>query len=194
MVKTFLRILQGTLFYPREFFSNLKEKGIKLPILFFSTVLLLYSIIGFILDYNSKQLIGLEQIGFALSIPIFFIVLILIILFGIIILYVKTFILWILILIFKVKLNFNDVLRLRAYTSSPLVFAWIPLLGLPLALVWGTVIEIIGLSKYAKISMAKSTIIILIPLAILFLLLLVVLFFAFAFVLASPAGFLISDL
>ena len=187
----FLSKLQGSLFYPGRFFSDLKEKDIKPSLLFFTFIFLIYTILAVIIEYSKVNSI-LRNFSPGLIIPVLFIVLIFAAILGVIILYLKTLFLYIFIWIFRVDMKFNDVLKLRAYTSSPLIFAWIPFIGIWMAGIWGIVIEIIGLSNYAKISIARSALVILVPIIILLVIILLFVLFAFSLLLSSPAGFLIK--
>ena len=188
----FLSKLQGSLFYPGEFFSNLKERETRPSLLFFTFVFLIYSLLAIIVEYNKVNSI-LRDFSPGLVIPVLFIILIFASILGIVILYLKALFLYIFIWVFRVDMKFNDVLKLRAYTSAPLIFAWIPIIGVLLAGIWGIVIEIIGLSKYAKINMTRAALIVLIPIIILLVILLLIVLFAVSLLLSSPAGFLIKD-
>ena len=190
----FLNRLQGSLFYPGKFFSNIKEKSPYQSVIFFVIVMLIFTFISFIFDGINGEFSGLPVMSsFSLAV-LFVMILVIMMILGVIVLYLKTLLLYVFILLFKIELSFDKTLILRSYTSSPLVFAWIPIIGIPLSFIWSIVIEIIGLSIYAKISVLKSAMVILLPLLIVILIIFLIFLFALSIILNSPAGFLIKDL
>src|SRR3989344_7074354 len=79
---SFLSKLQGSLFYPGKFFSNLKETDIKPSLTFFIFVFLIYAVFAVIVEYNSVGSI-LNDVNPGLLIPIIIFALILAVLIGV---------------------------------------------------------------------------------------------------------------
>jgi hypothetical protein len=60
--------------------------------------------------------------------------------------------------------GFETTVRVYAYSTGPALFQWFPICGGPIGLVWGIVLQIVGLSKAHGISGGRAAAAVLLPL------------------------------
>lgn len=167
---------------PSKFFEHLKEKGVGEAFVYLLILGLFTTILGALIAKATagpitrlvsamfKAPIEQEQLGLPLFIGLMFAGYIFMLIFsfagaGILHLYLK---------IFGGKANYTQTYQLVIYGMTPrLVFGWIPIIG-GFAGIYDFVLMIIGTHKIHKITMNKTILIYVIPVAIILMLLLLI--------------------
>jgi hypothetical protein len=180
---------------PKKFFAGLKkEKGVGMAFKYFAILSLINVLFGFIILLIFQSVLPVSSFGKAYSMGIgmfMFFMMIFLYVVGLGISFVAAGILHVWIIIFGGKSSYEKTYQLYVYQNVPsFLFGWLPYVGYG-AYIYSLILLIIGTPQVHKqISLKKSILMYLIPLAV--FLLFVLFFFGIVFLLIS--GFSTSAL
>jgi len=192
--------IKSVLLQPSKFFEDTKkEKGLKIALDYYATLLAFSIVMGIIMDYTLNpaisawlySLVGLTYTPQILSFwdvflfPLIGYFMVLVISFA----WVGLLQAWI--LLFGGKEDFSKTYQLNAYSSTPsLVLGWIPFVGF-FASLYGIFLLIVGTQKLHGVEKNKSILMYVVPLALVALLFigLIIIFLAAIYSIgALPSG------
>jgi len=172
---SFLETLRRSLFEPGRFFSGMPKGGNLGSAIGYAIVVGWTGMIGGLfwnLILEGAQAALLRQLGAPspgqMSVGFKALFEVAVVLAGPLIILVALFI-WggilhlCLLLVGGARESFETTLRVYAYSAGPALFQWIPLCGGLIGLVWGIVLQIVGLSKAHGISGGRAAAAVLLP-------------------------------
>jgi hypothetical protein len=181
-VQSFVGAARTLATQPAGFFRSIARRGDFINPLVFSLICLLISaflgsIISIPLSLVSSTQNGASGVAGALigGIVGLFMGLILMAILTPIFLFIWAGILHLLVMLLVKPSNagFEATFRSAAYASMPALVSWIPIIGWLIAIVWSTVLSILGIRELHSTTTGRAALVVLIPLAIFFLIMFV---------------------
>lgn len=165
-VQSFISTVRSTVTSPVSFFSRMSRQGDFInPLVFALICAEVYVILGGILGILGA-LVGLGEIGVAFGSLVLSIFLVPIA--GAIGLFIWAGVLHLLtILIVKPQdTGFETTFRAWSYSLTPVLLAWIPIIGPIISGIWSTVLAVLGLREGHSTTTGKAAAVVLIPVAV----------------------------
>lgn len=187
-VQSFIGAVRSIVTDPVGFFSGMARRGDYVnPLIFALICAEIYIIIGGLLGLLGA-LVGLGEIGVAFGSLFLGIVLAPIV--GAIVLFVWAGVLHLLtVLIIKPRATgFETTFRVWSYSLTPVLLAWIPILGPIISGIWSTVLAGLGLREGHSTSTGKAAAVVLIPVAVMTLLSIILALIIWALILSVLSG------